>query len=99
MYESFKCRQRWFPAAGLVCTDHALCDASAPRDIGLRQLGADTCSFQEISGSTVLGLRHTITLVRIVYEQVPRMEMPRFVLSPSMSAISALLKRMTSDEQ
>jgi len=74
VYESFECRDRRFPAAGLVCTDHALGDARTTCNIGLRQPGADTCSFQEISGSAVLGLRHTITLVRIVYEQKPRLE-------------------------
>lgn len=84
-YESFECRDRWFPAAGLVCTDHALGDARTTCNIGLRQPGADTCSFQEISGSAVLGLRHRITLVRIVYEQKPRLEKFRFLLCDSRS--------------
>jgi len=34
-YETFKCGDRRLPAARLVCTDDALCDARTTRNFGL----------------------------------------------------------------
>jgi len=67
-YETFERRDRWFPAARLICTDNALSDARTTCNVGLRQLGAHTCSFQELPDLVIVGQCHVTTPVRIVYE-------------------------------